>query len=136
MPEDVLPYTPSRRALLNGAAALLAGAGAAAAPSGGCASNPDAALIQLCENHIGYMNAFNADPYGDEDSPSWLDYDRTLHEINAATPQTMEGVFAIARAAMVHATWPDGSIKPEATMAHVWAWNIMNDIARIHGVKL
>ncbi len=41
-----------------------------------------------------------------------------------------------ALAAMVHATQPDGSIEPAATMANVWAWNIMNDIARINGVKL
>jgi len=137
MTHDIKPITPSRRALLRGTAALLACAGAAATPGNGAsASNPDAALIQLCEEHIANMKAFNNCPLDSDVSPFWDPYERTLHEINAATPQTMEGVFAIARAAMVHATQPDGSIEPEATMANVWAWNIMNDIARIHRVKL
>lgn len=122
----------SRRLLLRGSIALAA-ASPAAAVVAEAALNPDAELIRWCAEHIVNVDAFNRDGgyLENEVDPLWWAYRRTLDAINAAKPQTLEGVVAKARAAKAEARGPDGSDRPEDGSAARWAWHLVNDLLRL-----
>jgi len=42
-------------------------------------------------------------------------------------------MLAKARVAKLAAQNPDGTEEPEGSMAAVWAWDLVNDLLRIHG---
>ena len=96
--------------------------------------NPDADLIRLCEQHDQNRRASNADlEDADDDNALWLAYLDTKYAIDAAQPQTMAGMIAKARAAKGEAAAPDGSECPENGPAARWAWDLVNDLLRLHG---
>lgn len=119
----------TRRKFLRGAVVAVSGITAARAASG---ASSDASLIALCAEHGANRDAINfADELPDEwDHPLWAAYDRTRDGIGAAQPQTMEGVLAKARAAKAEA---GGDNYPEGSPAADWAWDIVNDLLRLHG---
>jgi len=126
---------PRRRALLGaGAAAAFAAVIAPAAAEGG----PDTSLIALCAEHVANMTAYN---HGDgpdmefDDDPLWLAYSRTRDAITDAKPHTLAGMLAKARAAKAEAMDRDGSVRPEGSMGSDWAWDLMNDLLRLHGAQ-
>ena len=98
-------------------------------------AGPDAALIALCAEHAANRAAFNQ--YGDlgrDDDPLGLAYGRTRDAISSARAQTMAGILAKAAAAKGEARNPDGSYDPEGTPAADWAFGVVNDLLRLHGV--
>lgn len=139
-----------RRALLAGAGALVIGATAPAAASATTVdaellalvagaspgtANPDAELIRLCAEHPALLDAYNRDGgYVDcEVDPLWHAYSRSRDAIGAAQPRTLAGMLAKARAAKAEAALPGGREQPECTPAERWAWDLVNDLLRLHG---
>lgn len=103
-----------------------------AAPSAG----PDAALLQLCAEHVENMHAYNqgADEFEDDrDDPLWQAYTRTLDALKAAEPTTLQGMVALARVAKMMARNPDGSEDFSHGPAENVAFNLVNDLLRLHG---
>jgi hypothetical protein len=97
-------------------------------------ANPDAQLIALCERHLANMAALDANPSDwEESNPALTAYDSTRDAITSARAQTLAGMVAIAGAAKAEAAMPDGAEMFDCTMGGVWAWNIMNDLLRLHG---
>jgi hypothetical protein len=104
------------------------------------AFGPDAALIGICAQHIVNLAAANANPameklgYDDNDDPLWAAYQATRDAITGARPKTIEGMAAIARAAMAEAG-PDRGAESRSfcSMEEHWSWNLMLDLLRIHG---
>jgi hypothetical protein len=97
-------------------------------------ATPDADLIELCERHLANMAAIDANPSDwDESNPVWNAYDSTKDAITSARAQTLAGMVAVARVAKAEAAMPDGAEMHDCTMGGVWAWNIMNDLLRLHG---
>jgi hypothetical protein len=125
-----------RRSKLASAAALLASAPhAEAAPATSDYTGPDADLIRLCAEHIANFQASNA-PASDlasKDDARWDAYDRTRDAISNAKPHTVVGVVAKAHAAKVEARQPDGTEEPNAGHGAEWAWDVVNDLLRLHG---
>jgi hypothetical protein len=124
---------PSRRmALLGALSAALVPAGALAVQQ-----HPDAAIIRLCAQHIANMDAVNSGrcDIGNDDDPVWLAYDRTREAVTDARPQTIAGMLAKARAAKHEARMPSGSESPEGCPAETWAWDLVNDLIRLHADK-
>ncbi|MBV9748279.1 MAG: hypothetical protein JO157_05655, partial [Acetobacteraceae bacterium] len=123
--------TTSRRALLAGipAAALV---GAATVPALATAASPDAELIALCAQHIVNMNAYNRDGghLEPEDDPLWHAYVQTRDAIDAAEPQTIEGILAKVSAAKAEAREPDGE-DFDSSVAGAWAADVVNDLIRL-----
>ena len=98
------------------------------------ARNPDAALIRTCTQHIANMNAYNACQYptGDEAEagPLWREYIKTRDAISAAKPKTVDGMIAIAKAALAESAGEDPSFHgPDGE----WAWLTMRALLRLHG---
>ena len=124
---------PTRRAVLAGAGAVAALPGVAA--PAGAAPGPDAALIRLCAEHVANMDAYNASPgiLELEDDPLWAAYEETRNAIRDARPQTMAGMLAKARAAKAEARRSDGTEEPEGCPAADWAFDLVNDLLRLHG---
>ncbi|WP_431284949.1 hypothetical protein ACQW02_09085 [Humitalea sp. 24SJ18S-53] len=118
-----------RRAL-----AALAVASVGVAPAG-AATNPDAAIIRFCAQHVTNIAAYNIDggvlEY--DDDPLWAAYVTTLDAMYAAVPQTMAGILAKAMAAKAEAKAPNGKDAPANSPAAIWAWDLVNDLLRIHG---
>lgn len=136
--------SPRRRALLGQAGALTVAAIGAAGllyTKGDAATlpadHPDAALIRICAEHIVNYHAYNdhGGPMEPEDDPLWLAYDRTLEAIIAAKPQTLAGMVAKAQVAKVEATDPEGdeAEKVISGMDDWFAWDLVNDLLRLHG---
>lgn len=126
---------PSRRAVL---AASLAVAGPAAQPS---AADPDAEVLHACHEHRLRLRAVCASP-GCTDSPEgaslWQAYSDASRAIGAARPRTMAGILAKARAAMSEAIVDelfDGDHDCFGFNSHAWAWELLQDLARIHGLE-
>lgn len=122
---------PSRRSVVAATAKLLApggAVGAAASPD-----NPDAGLIALCAEHAANVAAFSL--YGgeveQEDDPFWPPYECTCQAVSAARPRTMQGVLAKARAARAEAGKDERCF--EGGIASDWAWDVVNDLLRLHG---
>ena len=89
---------------------LLAGvAGAVALPLAKVAAQPaagvDADLIRLCAEHVVNIETSNRDGglLDLDQDPLWITYERTRDAISAATPRTLEGMLAKARAAKAEA---------------------------------
>jgi hypothetical protein len=124
---------PTRRALLAGAgaAAALPALAAPAAASPG----PDADLIRICAEHIANRDAFNASPIPAEpdNDPLWQAYCRTYDAIEAAKPQTIDGVLAKARATAAEGEILDETGFPTDPTAQAWAWEVVNDLLRLYG---
>jgi hypothetical protein len=101
--------------------------------SGGV-TNPDAALIALCAQHIVNLAAFNAYAGLDDnhDAALWAECRCTRDAITDARPQTVEGMIAKARAAKLEALNADGTEEPENGRAARWAWQILNDMLRLN----
>ncbi len=133
MPKAESTHTPSRRALLTRQSVAAVAAAIPAATM--AAPSPDAALIALCERHMANHRAYNASTFEGEfeDDPLWLAYETTREAVAGAHPQTLAGMAAKARAAVLEASWPDGSIRPEGTQGAAWAWNLVNDLLRLEG---
>ncbi len=96
---------------------------------------PDADLVRICGEHIANRAAYNE--HGGrlelECDPLWLAYERTRDAISDAKPQTMAGMLAKARAAIAEARRLDGTEEPEGTPAATWAFDLANDLLRLHG---
>lgn len=119
-----LPNT-SRRAALAGGIAALAARPAAAVP------NPDAELIAMCERLPRLIDAVNdatADVDQEAGVPEFDAYAAALDYIRDATPRTLAGWMAKARAAKREALDIFGEEHPESTAAAEWAWDLMNDM--------
>ena len=98
-------------------------------------AGPDADLVRQCAEHIANRAAYNADGgrLELESDPLWLAYERTRNAIDNARPQTVAGLLAKARAAKAEARRLDGTEEPEGTVAATWAFDIANDLLRLHG---
>lgn len=125
-----------RRALLVGAVALAAGVPALAG------DHPDAELVRLCRQHVSNLRAFLAAPspatFEEEESnpcPFQAAWQHTTRLINEAEPRTMVGVLAKASAAMSEATVDGAHADGFSYTCHAWAWDLMQDLARIHGLE-
>ena len=68
-----------------------------------------------------------------EDDPLWLAYEHTRNAVCDAKPQTIAGMVAIARVAKVEGTRSDGTEEPENGVSADLAWNLVNDLLRLHG---
>lgn len=92
--------------------------------------NPDADLIRLCDALPALKAAFEADPRDADDNPAWPPYVSACEAISAAAPQTMAGVVAKARAAMVPGV---GHSRESDFTSHgeEWAWCVAQAIARL-----
>jgi hypothetical protein len=95
-------------------------------------TNPDAALIALCAEHIVNRATFNSGIEPNGDGPYWDAYCRTYNAICEAKPQTILGVLAKARAAKDEAQEPDGTEEPHG-VPNEWAWDLVNDLIRLTG---
>jgi len=141
MPRTDNTPTTSRRRLLSGSVALSLGASVAAlasciptpAPAAEPHAGADAELIALCAQHIVNMDAYNRDGghLELEDDPLWHAYVQTRDAIDAAEPQTIEGILAKVRAAKAEAGEPDGSQDFENGPAGRWSWDVANDLIRL-----
>lgn len=96
-------------------------------------SSPDADLIRLCAEHPGYMTAVKENPDEEEDGPAWQAYERNRDAISAASPKTLAGMIAKARAAKLEATFWDTSENVHGTMGEPWAWDLVNSLLRLAG---
>jgi hypothetical protein len=95
------------------------------------ARHPDAALIRTCARHIVNLNTYNASPGLTEydKDPLWRDYEKTRDAISRAQPKTIEGVLAVARAAVAEA----GGKEPcHHGMDEQWAYSVMKSLLRLH----
>jgi hypothetical protein len=92
---------------------------------------PDADLIRLCAQHAANAAAFTASDA--DDGPLWNAYAASRDAIHDAKPQTLAGMVAKARAAKAEATTLDGEERPEHGPAETWAWDLVNDLVRLHG---
>lgn len=92
---------------------------------------PDADLIRLCDQHLGYMAAVKENPDEEEDGPAWRAYERNRDAISAAKPQTLAGMIAKARAAKLEATFWEQSENVHGTMGEPWAWDLVNSLLRL-----
>jgi len=116
--------TPSRRAVLGGLVVATT-APAAGAASLADASDPDAELIRLCNQHILNTRAYNSYKGKEEDADDlrlWAAYCATDDAVSAAIPKTLAGVTAKARAAL-----------EDASQRVTWGEAILRDIVRIAG---
>ena len=93
----------------------------------------DADIIRVCAEHAINVRAFNTAHCEADDGPLETAYIRTQHAIDAARPQTIEGMLAKACAAKAETIQPDGSENPEHCPAADWAWDLLNDLLRLHG---
>jgi hypothetical protein len=95
--------------------------------------NPDAELIQICAEHVANHVAYNSDDsvLDADKNPLWPPYLATHRAIDNAEPQTMAGLVAKAKAALVEATHPDGTVAPEDCLG--WAWDLADDLIRLGG---
>lgn len=114
---------------------MAAGIQAIAADRAADRAGPDADLVQICAQHIANRDAYNRDGgrLELEADPLWLAYERTRDAIDNASPQTMAGLVAKARAAKAEARRLDGTEEPEGTVAAAWAFDLANDLLRLHG---
>lgn len=132
--ENTRSLPVARRLLLGGAAMT-----ALARPAAADAADPDADLIRLCAEHVVNIRAYNDGParlvgvLDLEDHPLWLAYEHTRDAISAARPQSVAGMLAKIRAAKAEAQTPKGDENPAGTMAAEWAWDLVNDLLRLHG---
>lgn len=110
--------TPSRRALLAGACAVVVLPGVTAAAT--AAPGPDAALIALCADYIANRDAFNSGAEPEGGGPLEAAFMRTFEAISEAEPQTMAGALAKARVAKVEDD-------------KEWAMDLVWDLLRLHG---
>ncbi len=132
----------SRRAALGAASALAVIGGASAAEAAATTPHiptppyPDAALIAACAEHIVNYDAYGASDEMDDESqnPAWQEYHRTMLMIKASRAHTMEGILAKARVTKHIAQgapgWPESA---QNCGAGVWAFDLMNDLLRLHG---
>ena len=124
---------PTRRALLAGAGAA-AVLPTVAAPAGAAAA-PDAGLIRLCAEHIANRATYNTLRRlpGIGGRPAVARLRAHPDAVCDAKPQTIAGMVAIARVAKVEATRSDGTEEPENGVSADLAWNLVNDLLRLHG---
>jgi hypothetical protein len=137
---------PTRRNLLRVSSVLLAadfiGSGAlggAIAEHAKDIDHPDAALIRMCNQHIVNMNAYNNSPSAaergcdDDNDPLWDAYEDTRDAISEAEPQTIDGMVAIARAAMAEAApdMQDADDRMFHGMDEEWAWRLVGHTLRL-----
>jgi hypothetical protein len=96
------------------------------------ARHPDAALIRTCARHIVNLNTYNASPGLTEydKDPLWHAYEKTRDAISRAKPKTIEGLRAIARAAVAETC---GRELHHCGFDEQWAWDVMNGLLRLHG---
>jgi hypothetical protein len=128
MPKAAETNTTGRRGLLLAAAALpITGAPASALP------HPDAALFDLCADHLRNLAAVNADTSGMdmETCPTSQRYLATLDAVLEARPRTLAGVVALARVAQAEALLPDGSVMFSGSCAETIAENVIGDLIRL-----
>ena len=94
---------------------------------------PDGWLIQLCEQHAINHQAYCRDnsDLEPEDDPSWLTYISTSNAIDAARPQTLAGVVAKARCALIEAKQPSGRYGWDGSTGGRWAGDLMGDLIRL-----
>ncbi len=125
-----------RRTLLQSLVAV--SASSALLPTA-AAAHPDAVLIRICAEHIVNLHAYNAAPGGGlsdfESDPLWIAYIATHDAIDAARPQTLDGVIAKARAAKAEGdaspAWADRC--PESGPAVSFSWDVVGDLLRLGG---
>ena len=130
---DTVRRSPTRRAMLLGAA-VLPGTAAAAPPASPLPPGPDAALIALCNRHPALIAAFNTgDGDGSDSDPLWIAYATSRDAIHDAQPQTLAGMRAKALAAKAEARSPDGSEEYRSSPAGSWSWDLVNDLLRLTG---
>lgn len=96
-------------------------------------TGPDAAIVALCAEHAANVAAFglHGGEVEQEHDPFWPPYERTCRAVSAVRPATMDGVLAKARAAKAEAGKDERCL--EGGIAADWAWDIVNDLLRLHG---
>lgn len=130
---NTLPgLTPTRRALLLGAA-VLPSAAAAALLASPLPPNPDAELIALCAWHPALLDAASTSPFIFDHCPAWEAYLASRNAIHDALPVTLAGMRAKALVAKIEARNLDGSEEPANTAAAHMAWELVNDLLRLTG---
>ena len=95
------------------------------------AHNPDADLIRLCDAHPTLLAELKANGIGQDYCQRWQAYERNRIAISAAVPMTMAGIVAKALAARAEAQDSEGPV--HGTVAELWAWDLVNDLARLEG---
>ena len=94
--------------------------------------HPDEEFIRICEQHIINRGAYDASESDlePEDDPLWAAYLRTYEAIDAAQPQTMDGVIALARVAKAEGQHPGGEMHDQDPAAR-WAWRAINCLLQL-----
>jgi hypothetical protein len=126
------PANLPRRRVLLGAAAVVALPGIVVAPPV-AAAGPDAAPIRLCAEHIANKDAFNASHLDHDVDPLWPPNCRTRDAVRAAKPLTIAGIGTNSHAIKSEVLNPDGSETPEDGLVARWAFDLVNDLLRLHG---
>ena len=114
----------SRRALFAGAMAL---------PVLAAPASPDANMIALCDMHPALIALVNSESDLSDDCPLWIAYSASRDAITAWQPATVEGLISLVRVSTVEATWLDGRVDPDGTIAATWSWNVCMGLLRLHG---
>lgn len=90
----------------------------------------------MCEEHPRLLFAFNeSSEESHDEGPLWQAYAASRDAITAARPRTLAGVIAKALAAKAEAELPDGSESPDGTLGVVWAWDVLNELCRMHEIS-
>lgn len=93
--------------------------------------NPDAELIRLCHALPALKAAYEADARDGDDNPAAAPYHAACRAISAASPVTLPGIAAKARAAVADG-WGNGDA-PEVfhSDAEAWSWDVARSLARV-----
>lgn len=128
-----------RRAFTKAALVGLAGgtvpfAATHAANTPDTVSNPDAALIATCREHVTNVRAYNErGNMEDDEDPYWAAYNATRNAISKAKPITPDGMLAKAWAAKAEAALSGGGEDVSGGLAKDWAWDLVDDLLRLAG---
>ena len=87
-----------------------------------------------CAQHIANRDAYNRDGgrLEFEADPLWLAYERTA-TLSIMPARNHAGLGPSGRAAKAQARRLDGTEEPEGTVAAAWAFDLANDLLRLHG---
>ncbi|WP_431284950.1 hypothetical protein ACQW02_09090 [Humitalea sp. 24SJ18S-53] len=131
MAEDQDTRTQTTR---RGALAALAFASVGVAP-GLATPVTDADILRICARHAVTLSAYQRDggKLEAEECPLWAAYQESIDAIDAARPQSMTGILAIARAAKLEALGLGDDEDPANCPAADWGWKIVNDLIRLAG---
>jgi hypothetical protein len=95
---------------------------------------PDAELIWLCDGHSDRLAAANDQAADDAEADAALRaYERSRDAISAATPATLHGAIAKARAALAEVHRPEGFSDLDGSMGSIWGLDVLRVLVRLGG---